>query len=194
LGWRDSEIVDHGKYTYHLYVRERVSSAYSSHIAKETIAAMADAEATKEARRAAKEAQRIEVMRVQREHDELVHRLRDEALAIAAKENIPVADAIEYVTGDFDLRREIRLMITWTPAQEAAKAERDRRWNEFATFGAREWREAYEMLEREWTFTRDLNLYGQLEILVQYMRGGRRLRRADFLLWEAEKYGKGGVL
>jgi hypothetical protein len=194
FGWHDAEITEHRKYTYYLYLRDRVAAAYSTAAAQEIIAIMAEAEAASEARRLAKEAQRMDVKRVQREHDELVHRLRAEAIALAAEENIPVADAIEYLTGDVDLRKEIRVLLTWTPAREAAKAERDRRWEEFSAIGAREWREAYETLEREWTFTRDLNLYRQLGILVEYMRGGRRLRRAGFLLWEAEKYGKGGVL
>lgn len=73
----------------------------------------------------------------------MIHRLKDEAIAIAAEENIPVADAIEYVTGDVDLRKQIRVLLTWTPAKEAAKAERGHRWTEFATIGAKEWRAAY---------------------------------------------------
>jgi hypothetical protein len=47
-----------------------------------------------------------------RERGELVHRLRDEALALTKKENIPVADAIEFMTDDVELRREIWLVLT----------------------------------------------------------------------------------
>jgi hypothetical protein len=71
-------------------------------------------------------AQRQEMIRQIRERGEMVHRLKDEALTFAQQDNIPVNDAIEFVTGDFDLRKEIRLAVTWTPAKEAATAEQRR--------------------------------------------------------------------
>jgi hypothetical protein len=70
--------------------------------------------------------QKTELKAQQREHDLLVHRLRDEAVAMAAAEGIPIEDAIETVTGDVELRKAVRLVITWTPAKEAAAAEQKR--------------------------------------------------------------------
>jgi hypothetical protein len=60
----------------------------------------------------------------------MVHRLREEAIAMAAAEGIPIADAIETVTGDVEMRKAVRLVITWTPAREAAAAERKRIYQE----------------------------------------------------------------
>jgi hypothetical protein len=73
---------------------------------------------------------KMEIRAQQRAHDELVHRLRDEAVAMAAAENIPIADAIETVTNDVEMRKAVRLVITWTPGREALAAERKRIYQE----------------------------------------------------------------
>jgi hypothetical protein len=67
-----------------------------------------------------------EILRQSRERRELVLRLKGEALELAEQQKIRVDDAIEFLTGDFDLRKEVRLAVTWILAEEAAAAERNR--------------------------------------------------------------------
>jgi hypothetical protein len=58
---------------------------------------------------------RQKMMRQIRKRGQIVQRLKEEALALAEQENIPIPDATRFVRGDFDIRKEIRLAVSMAP-------------------------------------------------------------------------------